>query len=174
MKYKTVKNYLFILLMSSCSAPHILLNFWDWDMDKNHQVDKAEFISGYAQSGFLLKWTKGERLSYLEFNDGVFKSLDINNDLAISPREFHIRHKQIYLGPRAGEFNDWDTNEDTIIHYHEFTNRINQLNLARSCDTSSDEQISRDELVIALFNIADLDNDKRLDELEFNIWEVNR
>jgi Ca2+-binding EF-hand superfamily protein len=162
------------LILSSCATERAITDFDQWDGDRNRTINQNEFISSYSASGFFRKWTNADAMNYQELYDKLFEGIDSNHDHFISKNELHERSRKTYLNTTDTVFIDYDRNFDQNINYDEFVNHLNSNQIALLWDTSSDKRIDERELAERMFSYCDLNSNRRVEELEFYIWEVNR
>ena len=172
---KSLLTMTIVILLASCAGSKMYSSYTDWDSNSNKNVDRYEFVNGYAQSDYFDKWSKGkESISYEEFYEGVFKDLDADKDNKLSLVEFNSKIDFFYFGLFNGGFNKWDSDSNASLDANEFYNEVRKTNLASIWDTSDDKRISRRELAGGMFYLSDADNNGQVDSLEFNVWKVNR
>jgi len=162
------------LIIFSCATQKAITSFDQWDNDLNGSINHHEFISSYAASGFIRKWTGNDAMNYQELYDKLFQGIDSNHNYFINKNELHARSRRTYLDTTDTVFIDYDKNSDQNINHEEFVNHLISNQTALMWDTSTDDRIDEQELAERMFGFCDLNSNKQVEELEFYIWEVNR
>ena len=86
---KTLVTGAALALMVSGSALAAEMNWADWDSNADSQLDQNEFTAGLDADGAYDAWD-GDRdgmLSRDEFNEGMFSTLDSNQDKILNEPE---------------------------------------------------------------------------------------
>ncbi|HEY3405424.1 MAG TPA: hypothetical protein VGK59_18705 [Ohtaekwangia sp.] len=163
-----------ILLLSCATSRSTLMLYGDWDGNHDRFLDQQEFVNTYVRTDYFSKWSYGNSATYPELFDGVFASLDANKDHQLSQPELDEKIKPFFFNMYRNTFADWDTDHSGSVSQSEFSKLAAASNLSSLWDTDGDKSISRTELALGMFYLGDTDNDRKLNELEFNIWNVNR
>ncbi len=172
---KTLTLFCVINLLLACATPRMAtMSYKDWDSNGDAIVDRSEFLNAYAHANYFEKWSSGSSATYAELFEGIFKTLDTNKDLKIDQREFESRVKPFYFNMFHGSFSGWDNDGSNNIDKQEFMKHVSSTDLAVLWDTSGDKYITDSELASGMFYLCDANKDHQIDEIEFNIWKVNR
>ncbi|HEY5744947.1 MAG TPA: hypothetical protein VIU12_02615 [Chryseolinea sp.] len=162
------------LFIVACSATSPMFGYQDWDTDKNAGIDQSEFVTAYLKNDAFEKWSVNGAIPLHNFYSGVYTTVDKDRNDSISPYEFKIQVKKFYYNDFPEHFRDWDTNSNGAISHEEFMSALKKTTLAALWDTSCDGWISELEMAKGMSYYADLNKDRHVDDLEFNIWKVNR
>lgn len=137
-----------------------------WDQNADLKIDRNEFRAGYLDSHFFKRWSKkSDAISLSAFCDSVFKSVDVTSDNRLDSVELHSKTAYYMIG-------------DSVAHEQlakdEFRQNICNSDIAGRFDKASDQQISAEEMAIAMFDVCDTNKDGNISSLEFYLWEVYR
>lgn len=162
------------ILTMTCSSVSYT-SYANWDRDSDGKLDRYEFTTGYLQSKYFKKWTSEKKpMSYERLYQVTFNSLDTDHDEKLTKMEFDPKIGSFYKGNFQESFTRWDSDGNSILDKSEFFRSVCKTDLASHWDTSGDKRISTRELASGMFYIGDLDNNGRINSLEFNIWKINR
>lgn len=172
---KNLSPLLIAIFVCACatSKPAVLM-YGDWDSNRDGGLDQQEFVNTYVRTDYFSKWSQGSSASYAELFDGVFTSLDADKNNELSQREIDEKIKPYFFNMYRNAFADWDTDRNGTVTKSEFINVAARSNLPTLWDANGDKSISRHELALGMFYLGDTNNDRKMDELEFNVWKVNR
>lgn len=162
------------LLTAACSATCPTLGYQDWDSDKSDGIDQSEFVAAYLQNHAFDKWSSNRSVTLLNFYNGIYTTVDKDKNNSISRYEFETQVKKFYYDQFQEQFTDWDADSNDALSRQEFMHAIEKSSLAAVWDTSRDGSISELEMARGMSYYADQNKDQHVDDLEFNIWKVNR
>ena len=164
-----------IITMMSCSSPTQYHSYSAWDANSNQSLDRYEFVNSYTQSDYFDKWSDGKAfISYEDLYEGVFKSMDTDQDTRVSRDEFEAKIDHFYFGLFNGSFNSWDSDGNMYLNGPEFYKHVCKTNLASIWDTSDDKRISQREFAGGMFYLSDANSNGTVDTKEFNTWKNSR
>ena len=164
-----------VVFLSTCAAPRAYTTFADWDANNTRAVERSEFVEAYTALDYFLKWSPDKSaLGYPQFQRHVFNSLDHDKNNQLSKAEFDGQIKRFYFGLFNGNFKEWDETSDGSISQAEFDKHVSQSNLSASWDTNGDKSISEQEMAGGMFYVCDVNGDSKVNNMEFEIWRVNR
>ena len=161
------------IALVECATVRKYPNYTNWDLNGDSMLNRYEFLTGYTKSNYFLRWGGG-KLAANDFIRQIFNAMDHNKDTRLTCEEFHSKVDYYFHSSFNNIFYDWDDNRDNVLVVAEFEHLASQTELTSHWDTTSDNKLSEREIAVGMFYLSDVDHNKSVDLLEFNIWKVNR
>ena len=161
-------------LAYGCSVIGIYNDYTSWNSNGDNHLSSYEFRSGYIKSNYFLEWRDGKKLNMKRFHNIVFRELDYGNDSFLSADEFNSKIHYYFINQFTENFSAWDDDNNNLLTKEEFDRHATKSSLFSRWDRSGDGRISEKEMATCMFSLCDVDNDRSVSVLEFNIWEANR
>ena len=163
-----------LIAVCSCATVGMRSGYTDWDSNRNGQLNRYEFVTGYQESNYFFRWNRAKNISAQQFYETMFHEMDQNKDSLLTCQEFSSKISYYYFQSASDECATWDDNHDKAVTKEEFNVHAMQSKLLSVWDISDDKKISEREMATGMFFLCDLDNDGTITPVEFNIWKMNR
>lgn len=150
------------------AAAQDVTTFEDLDEDGDAELVAAE-IDVLEDRG-LYDWldeNDNEIVDEVEFQTWTFELLDVDGDGTVSETEMADGFDVLYDGDYEVTFQDFDANADAGITVDEYNAVFDGRDLLTTFDVNTDDEVGLDEFPEGAFNIADENDDGRLDASEF-------
>lgn len=164
-----------MIIVASCAAPKRYMAFADWDASRNSTVERNEFVRGYTALSYFDEWSDHKSpITYAEMANGVFSSLDHNDDFMLTSDEFSSQINLFYFGLFHDRFEAWDDDRDKRVGRAEFDRHIIASRFALTWDTNGDKLISEREMAGGMFYVSDANSDGKVTDTELHEWKESR
>lgn len=157
-----------LLVMIGCSQRRF--NYQKWDVDRNDQLERLEFVNGYDRASCFRKWARGKySIAITTFIQNLFTSADRNADKKLDTTEFEMITDYFHFGFANSSFILWDNNADGSLNKKEFAEQAEKT-IGKKWDISADKQLSLYEMAGGVFFTYDKNNNGTMDSSEFAYW----
>lgn len=155
------------LQLADASPETVEMTFWD--IDRDQRMNREEFYTHLSTQLNIDPYDKDRSggLDEKETGDFVLGTWDEDGDGAIQRDEWGFGAKGWFPeDDRFGEFDTWDTDNDGTITGKEWGLAFTDQEIHETWDADKDAQVYDHEIAMAVFELADLDDDGWIGEKE--------